>query len=461
MRESFSLSGAPKVGRCQAFFCAIIKSMNIAFGHSNMDFDCFGSLVLVKKLFPDYNLVRSSRIIPAAQLMCDFFDGYFNFIGLNEISDQHIENIIIVDTCMSSRVKEYFNKIRNPSPKITIYDHHRTEQCDFPDAELVRGNFGSTTSLLAKLAMKKNLKLGAEEATIALTAIYADTGRLIYENVTPNDYEAAAWLLNMGASLKLVKSFLETVKADEQIDVLGRLKPDQYHIQGHRILLSYIDLDENIAGLAAVVDKLMEIHSPDAYFAVFSIPKDDIVLLIARGKGKTIDMNALLSIYGGGGHELAASARISGKKGREFFNDFYQFLTYALEPAARASDIMTKNVFSIHENTTLKEASMFLERLDISAVPIMDKEGKITGLISLRDIMKGRKNEKMHVPVTAYMSKPVIFVDTRATVREIEQIFFKNKISHLPVLEEGKLQGIVSRWDYLQYMKQPADELIP
>jgi hypothetical protein len=34
------------------------SSVNVAFGHTNMDFDCLGSLILVKKLFPDYRLVR-------------------------------------------------------------------------------------------------------------------------------------------------------------------------------------------------------------------------------------------------------------------------------------------------------------------------------------------------------------------------------------------------------------------
>jgi len=433
--------------------------MDIAFGHSSMDFDCLGSLILVKKLYPQYRLVRSSRIHPSAQIMCDFYEGYFDFLALNDISNEQIDNVIIVDTCKKARVKEYFDRINNPNPLIKIYDHHKTEHCDIDGAELIKGNFGASTSLLGKIAMNGSIVLEPEEATIALTAIYADTGRLIYENVTPEDYEVSAWLLSMGASLKLVRSFLETVKADEQIAVLNSLKPDLHYIQGHRILFSYLELDKNVQGLAAVVEKLMEIYSPDAYFAVFNIPKENSILIIARGSKKTLDLKALLSVYGGGGHDLAASARITDRDGREFYNDFHTFLSYALEPAVIAQDIMTKNVFSIHEDTSLKDASMFMERVDLSAIPVMNKNGIITGLISLRDIMKGRKSGKMQVPVTAYMSKPVIFVDTKTTIREIEQIFFKNKISYLPVINGEKLQGIVSRWDYLQYLKRSAEDL--
>jgi tRNA nucleotidyltransferase (CCA-adding enzyme) len=115
---------------------------------------------------------------------------------------------------------------------------------------------------------------------------------------------------------------------------------------------------------------------------------------------------------------------------------------------------MTKNVFTIHETTSLMEASMFLERVDLTACPVVDKEGGVSGFISLRDIMKGRKNGKMQSPVKAFMSKPVISAGSKVTLREIERIFYKNKIGHLPILEEGKLLGIVTRWDYLQFHKQ-------
>ena len=430
--------------------------MDIAFGHTNMDFDCLGSLLMVKKLFPGYRLVRSSRIHPAAQNMYDFYAGYFDFLTPKDISTETIDNIIIVDTCMAGRVSEYFSRIRNSNPSIQIFDHHQMENCDILGARIEKGQFGANTSLLGKMAMQKGIVLEPEEATIALTAIYADTGRLIYENVCRADYEVSAWLLEMGASLKLVRSFLETVKEDGQIAVLNQLRPTQCLIQGHLILLSYLELEDNVSGLSAVVEKIMDVQYPDAYFAVFSIAKEKTVFLVARSQKKIIDLDALLSVYGGGGHQLAASAKISGRDGWEVFSEFRSYLEKSLEPAARAKDIMTKNVFTIHETTSLMDASMFLERVDLTACPVVDINGDVSGFISLRDIMKGRKIGKMQSPVKAYMSRPVISAESTVTMREVERIFYKYKISHLPILEEGKLLGIVTRWDYLQFQKRTS-----
>ena len=432
--------------------------MNIAFGHTNTDFDCLGSLIMVKKLFPEYRLVRSSRIHPAAQNMYDFYSSYFDFLIPRDILGEKIENIIIVDTCMAARVSEYFGCLQNSSPSIRIFDHHPTDNCDILGAVIEGGRIGANTSLLGVMAMKQGIFLSPEEATIALTAVYADTGRLIYETVSREDYEVSAWLLDMNASLALVKSFLETVKEDEQIAVLNQLRPESCSIRGHAILLSYLELDENVPGLAAVVEKIMEVRNPDAYFAVFSFRREKTVLLIARSQKRMIDLHALLSVFGGGGHQLAASAKICGRDGREFFEEFRTYLEHSLEPATRAKDIMTKNVFTIHDTTSLMDASMFLERLDLTAVPVVDSEGEVSGFISLRDIMKGRKHGKMQAPVKAYMSRPVISAGSMVTLREIERIFYKHKIGHLPILDEGKLQGIVTRWDYLQFQKRPSDD---
>jgi tRNA nucleotidyltransferase (CCA-adding enzyme) len=432
--------------------------MNIAFGHTNMDFDCFGSLVFIKKLFPDYKLVRSSRIHPAAHNLYDYYENYFNFLVPQDISGEKIENIIIVDTCMADRVKEYFSYLRNSTPAVMVFDHHQTDNCDIPGAQVVVGSFGANTSLLGKMAMQKGIVLEPEEATIALTAIYADTGRLIHENVTKDDFEVSAWLLGMGASLRLVKSFLETVKEDDQIAVLNQLQPDTQIIQGHVILFSYLELEKNVPGLSAVVEKIMDIHSPDAYFAVFFIPKEKTILIIARSQKKIIDLEALLSVYRGGGHQLAASAKIINNDGPEFYKDFRYFLDYALEPAARARDIMTKDIPTVHEKTTLLEASIFMEQAELSSVPVLNNEGDVTGLISLRDVMNGRKHGKMQAPVTAYMSRPVISTGSKATMREIERIFYKHKINCLPVIDDSKLLGIITRWDYLNFQKLPLED---
>ena len=429
--------------------------MNIAFGHSNLDLDCLGSLILVKKLFSDHALVRSRIIHPAAYSLYNLYKGYFSFLNPKDLEKETVDHIIIVDTSSAERVKEYFSCIHNSDPRITIYDHHPREACDILGAELVGENWGANTSCLGKLAIERGITLESEEATIALTGIYADTGRLITENVCREDLEVAAWLLDMGASLRLVKSFLETIREDDQIVVLNQLLllAHKKLIRGHEVLLSYLEIEENIPGLAPVVEKIMDVENPDAYFAVFFVRKNRTILVIARSQKPQINLHALLNPYGGGGHQMAASLMLRNQEGPRFYDDFLKYLERSLAPAVRAKDVMTKNVFTINENSSVMNASIYMEEINHTGLPVLNNEGKLTGFIGLRDIMKARRASQMHAPVSAYMTKNIISSHPDITMREVERLFYKHHIGHIPVLEDGALAGIITRWDFLEYKK--------
>jgi tRNA nucleotidyltransferase (CCA-adding enzyme) len=424
-----------------------------------MDLDCFGSLILVKKLFPDYSLVRSRLIHPAAYTLYNLFGNHFDFIEPVDLEGETIENIIVVDTSSSARIQEYLGHIRGSNPAITIYDHHPPEHRDILGARYLGFPWGANTSGLGRLARERGIRLESEEATIALTGIYADTGCLVYENVKPQDLETAAWLLDMGASLKLVKSFLETIKEDDQIRILNRLllTAQPFDIQGNEVLLSYLELDRQVSGLAAVIEKITDVKNPDAYFAVFFIPKNNTALVIARSRRSRIDLHEILALYGGGGHQSAASAKISAEDGRRFYDDLRRHLERSLAPAVRAADIMSRDVCSVNENQTLLEASKYMEEVNHTGLPVLNDAGELNGFLSLREIMKGRKNSQMSSPVRAYMIRNVISAAPGVTTREIERLFFKHHIGHLPIVENNALAGIVSREDYLRSKIRPEE----
>jgi tRNA nucleotidyltransferase (CCA-adding enzyme) len=432
--------------------------VNVAFGHTNMDLDCLGSLILIKKLFPTYVLVRSRMIHPAAYSLFNLYENHFGFIEARDMEGQTIENIIVVDTSRAERLKEYFNFIRGPAPEITIYDHHLSESCDILGARFVGFPFGANTSGLGRLARERGITLSSEEATIALTGIYADTGRLIYENTRREDLEAAAWLIERGASLQLVKSFLEAIKEDQQIETLNRLLPltRNVNIQGNELLLSYLELDEQVAGLAAVVEKVMDVKNPDAFFAVFFVRKNRTALVIARSGKPRIDLHELLAPYGGGGHQAAGSAKICGVDGPKFYAEFTGYLERSLTPAMCAADIMTREVFTVDENATLLEASLRMEEVNHTGLPVLNGAGELVGFLTLKEIMKGRRSAQMASPVKAYMIRGVVSAGPAITLREIERLFYKHHIGHLPILEGRRLAGIVSRRDYLECTMHPA-----
>ena len=122
-------------------------------------------------------------------------------------------------------------------------------------------------------------------------------------------------------------------------------------------------------------------------------------------------------------------------------------------PAYTAMDIMTEDVQSLNQHSTLLEASIRLEEISHTGAPVIDDDGNVVGFLTLRDIMKGRRAKQMHSPVKGYMSRNPVSASVHTTIRELDELMFENNIGHLPVVDGTKLVGIVTRDDYLNFRR--------
>jgi tRNA nucleotidyltransferase (CCA-adding enzyme) len=154
---------------------------------------------------------------------------------------------------------------------------------------------------------------------------------------------------------------------------------------------------------------------------------------------------------------MAASLMLRGQEGPRFHEEFIRHLEKSLVPATCARDIMTRNVLTINEKSSIMDASIYMEQVNHTGLPVLNNQGKLSGFLSLRDIMKARRVSQMHAPVSAYMSKNVVSSCPEITMREVERLFYKNHIGHLPILEEETLAGIVTRQDFLEYKNRRKD----
>ncbi len=117
-----------------------------------------------------------------------------------------------------------------------------------------------------------------------------------------------------------------------------------------------------------------------------------------------------------------------------------------------ASDIMTRNVHTIHPGASAQEAARLLSQEHISGVPVVDANGKVIGIVTEADIIS--KVNREGLCVADIMSHKVIVVGEETTVSEIAMLFAEHKIKRVPVLHDGKLVGIVSRADIVHAVAQ-------
>ena len=434
--------------------------MNIIIGHSNTDLDCLASMIAAQKLYPGYDIIISGLLNPLAGNVVSFYITKLSFKGPADLKDQQIDNVVVVDTRSSMRVKEFFANISRVNGRITIFDHHPTDGCDIPGAELNYVKNGANTSTMVLKLMEKGIRLDSDEATIALTGIYADTQSFTTDSVTPEDFQAASYLISQGASMKLARFFLQPLKNDYQISYFHTLLNviDRHVIKGHEVLVSYLDLPKRVNGLAAVVEQVFSVEKADAIFAMFHCQADDSTSIIARSRKKAVPVNQILSVWGGGGHEKAASATIK-KTGDMNVPLMLKEELQKLPPDRTAESIMTTPVKTIPMNVSIARAKEYLEEINHTAAPVVDDEGKMVGMMGNKNIRNAEKAGCMETMVPAYMNKKVVSINKDSTMREIEKVFLENKYNHMPVIDDSSmLVGILTRKDFLKAIHE-EDEL--
>ncbi|MBN2874619.1 MAG: CBS domain-containing protein, partial [Spirochaetales bacterium] len=398
--------------------------------------------------------VKSHLIHPVARKLMNLYEGRLGFITSAELKGQAIERVVVVDTCTMDRIAEYLRGVEDlRTVEFEVFDHHPAEGRDILASKAHEHPFGANTTQLGLELIAQGIFVEPEDATIALTGIYADTGNFTHANVAHEDFEVAAFLLSQGASLKLVKDFLVPLREKHQIvlfhEILNKLQKRE--ICGHPVQTCYMELEEDSQGLGAVIEQVFEVENSEILFGFFFFRKKGKMLVIGRNNSDQVNLNEILGWFGGGGHRQAASATIRTEDGWILVEQILAYLELMLTPAATARDIMTRGVDTIVADTSLLDASIILERTGHTGAPVCDASGSLVGFLTLRDIMKGRKCNQMHVPVRTYMSKSVVSIGPDMTVREIDELLFERNIGHLPIVEGGKLVGLVSRGDILAY----------
>jgi CBS domain-containing protein len=139
-----------------------------------------------------------------------------------------------------------------------------------------------------------------------------------------------------------------------------------------------------------------------------------------------------------------------------------------------AADVMTSDVITVTPDTSVREIAKLMYTRHISGVPVVDREKRVIGIVGEGDLLGhaevagerrrtwwldafvnsnalARDYIKTHGRVAADVMTPTVFaVAPTALIAEIAKILERHRIKRVPVIDGGKLVGIVTRGDLLQ-----------
>lgn len=153
----------------------------------------------------------------------------------------------------------------------------------------------------------------------------------------------------------------------------------------------------------------------------------------------------------------------------------------------KAKDIMNRDVVTVSPETTVEELGGIFTEKKISGAPVVDSSGALVGIVTENDLI--RRDSRFHIPTFIRIfdaiipigesaaveeikrmsaskagdicTRKVITVEPEATMQDIATIMTEKGVHLLPVLDSGKLVGIIGKIDVIKGTMGEAEERRP
>ncbi len=127
----------------------------------------------------------------------------------------------------------------------------------------------------------------------------------------------------------------------------------------------------------------------------------------------------------------------------------------------KAKDIMTKRVFSVKKDTPIYDVLKIIASYGISGLPVVKDDMTLLGIVSEKDVLSlFYNNDDDEITVDDFMTQPPLFFDENESLTDVCDFLRKNVFRRVPITSEGKLVGIISIRDVIEYILQSRCEKV-
>ncbi len=425
--------------------------MEIITTHKNVDFDAVACMVAARLFYPSAEMVLPRSVNANVRAFLSIHKDIFTFRNPLRLPLDDVDRLIVVDTNRWIRLDGMDPLMSRTDLDIHLWDHH---PCigDIQARGGCQENVGAAVTLFVRAMEERGFQLDPIHATLFLAGIYEDTGHLTFPATRSADARAAAFLLDCEADLGVIQTALRPAYGPRQKEVLTRLleKASRVRVNGHWVSFAKLELQGYTPDLSSVVDTFRHIVNVDAVFGIFRDPRRDQCVVIGRSAAEGLDVGAVLQQLGGGGRPEAGSAMVKGAAPDGVEVWIQEVLRQNGQSSVQIYDLMSYPVFTVSSDDSVDTVHGLLKAKGHTGAPVMEGD-RLVGIISVRDLEKLKSPSQRRSPVKAVMPRNVITITPGHGVSQALRLMVKHDIGRLPVVEDGRLVGIVTRSDLMLY----------
>ena len=378
----------------------------------------------------------------------------FRTMRCQDVGLESVDTLVMVDVRRRSRLGHVESVLRRAEHhggvRLVVWDHHPNATDDVHGDEEHVQPVGAVTSLLVSALAERNISIDADEATLFALGIHEDTGSLRYSRTSCVDADALSWLLGRGARLSVVERFLRPPLSDVEREVLVRVLEEAGNVESGASSVGVVALQlrRAPAALARVTTEAFRTLPYRALFCVYRL-ENGRTHIIGRAQTDRVPVGDVLKQLGGGGQPRAGSATVSDLDLRQLVQRLDDAIDTTCRDPQIVRDLMSSPVHCARPTTPLVRLANSLEQWKHRGVPIVD-DNKLVGIISKRDVEAARRSGRMDLSVGSCMSGNVHTIGPDEPLGVALDNMVAHNIGRLPVVDAGRVVGILSRTDVLR-----------
>ncbi|MBN1286140.1 MAG: CBS domain-containing protein [Anaerolineae bacterium] len=415
--------------------------------HENADCDAVASQLAAHILDPESIPVLSLRLNRNVREFLALYGDRFPFVEPGDLRRRRVEHVTIVDTQSVRTVRGM-----RPTTPITFIDHHGPARDDMPDYWRFTGDpVGANVTLLGEQLRARGVALSPVEATLMLLGLYEDTGALTYGTTTPRDAHCAAWLMEQGADLDVVRRFMAMPMSDDQHKLFDRLleNAETLDVEGHPVVVATAAAPEMVEELSTVAHRLRDMLEPAGLFMLVELKNPDRLQLVARSTTDEVDVSQVAEQFGGGGHRRAAAALVRDRTMAEARAQLIRALAAAVQPRATVGDLMSYGVLTVDADETAEAVEQRMRRTGHEGYPVL-RGSQLVGLVTRHAVDRAIDHGLGDTPVRELMKSGAVTVHPGDTVGRLRRVMIESGWGQVPVINgDGDLLGVVTRTDLI------------
>jgi len=287
--------------------------------HEKPDGDTLGASLALSHYLKDQNIKHKHFCLDKPADYFQYLSGIENIISDRNLIDLTEHDLVVVLDCGDIKRTGLADGLLANKNNLTLIniDHHQTNTF-YGDHNLVIPTASSTSEIIYKFLVHSKISIDKYMATSLLTGIVTDTMNFTNAATTQECLEIAAKLLNQGARITQIISYVTQNKSLASLKlwgkILSRLEIEPQFNFAHTIITQQ-DLSEeqipkeDLDGLANFLSLLGETD----FILLITEEDEDFIKGSLRTTKDHIDVSTIASTFGGGGHKKAAGFKIDRK----------------------------------------------------------------------------------------------------------------------------------------------------